>query len=139
MNLPSRAGEAVPARPEPTGPPRRRWLPRAELLARLRVAQADPGLRDDLARLVGDTTDDLGPAHDIRYICDMNDTGSVRDVRHQLADVVDRAVRDDQITVDVVRQWPAERIGAVLDQRMRSTESGIPMEEVIAETLARPE
>jgi hypothetical protein len=69
----------------------------------------------------------------------MNDTGSVRDVRHQLADVVDRAVRDDQITVDVVRQWPAERIGAVLDQRMRSTESGIPMEEVIAETLARPE
>jgi prevent-host-death family protein len=40
---------------------RRRWLPRAELLARLRHAQADPGLRDDLARLAGDTTDDLGP------------------------------------------------------------------------------
>jgi prevent-host-death family protein len=42
-------------------PPRRRWLPRAELVARLRRAQADPGLRTDLLRLAGDTTDDLGP------------------------------------------------------------------------------
>ena len=41
--------------------PSRQWLPRAELLRRLRRAQADPGLRDDLARLAGDTTDDLGP------------------------------------------------------------------------------
>jgi antitoxin (DNA-binding transcriptional repressor) of toxin-antitoxin stability system len=41
--------------------PRRRWLPRAELLKRLSVAQADPGLREDLARLAGDTTEDLGP------------------------------------------------------------------------------
>ncbi|MGN6189191.1 MAG: type II toxin-antitoxin system Phd/YefM family antitoxin [Conexibacter sp.] len=40
---------------------RRRWLPRAELVRRLAVAQADPGLRDDLARLAGETTDDLGP------------------------------------------------------------------------------
>lgn len=42
-------------------PVRRRWLSRAEIVARLRVAQADPGLRDDLAQLAGDTTDDLGP------------------------------------------------------------------------------
>ena len=42
-------------------PRRRRWLPKAEFLARLRRAQADPGLRDDLAALAGDTTDDLGP------------------------------------------------------------------------------
>jgi antitoxin (DNA-binding transcriptional repressor) of toxin-antitoxin stability system len=41
--------------------PRRRWLPRAELLRRLSVAQADPGLREDLACLAGDTTEDLGP------------------------------------------------------------------------------
>jgi prevent-host-death family protein len=41
-------------------PPRRRWLPRAELVARLRQTQSDPGLRDDLNRLAGDTTDDLG-------------------------------------------------------------------------------
>lgn len=36
----------------------RRPMPRAELARRLRTAQADPGLRDDLARLAGDTTDD---------------------------------------------------------------------------------
>jgi prevent-host-death family protein len=41
--------------------PRRRWLPRTELVRRLATAQADPGLREDLARLAGDTTDDLGP------------------------------------------------------------------------------
>lgn len=41
--------------------PSRRWLSRAELAGRLRRAQADPGLRDDLARLAGDTTDDLDP------------------------------------------------------------------------------
>ncbi|HEY6779384.1 MAG TPA: type II toxin-antitoxin system prevent-host-death family antitoxin [Thermoleophilaceae bacterium] len=45
----------------PFDPPRRRWLPRVELIRRLAAAQADPGLREDLARLAGDTTDDLGP------------------------------------------------------------------------------
>jgi prevent-host-death family protein len=40
---------------------RRSWIRRDDLVARLRRAQADPGLRDDLARLAGDTTDDLGP------------------------------------------------------------------------------
>jgi prevent-host-death family protein len=40
---------------------RRDWLGREELINRLKVAQADPGLRDDLAELAGDTTDDLGP------------------------------------------------------------------------------
>jgi prevent-host-death family protein len=40
---------------------RRRWLPRAELIRRLSLVQADPGLRDDLARLAGETTDELGP------------------------------------------------------------------------------
>ena len=42
-------------------PSRRRWLTRAELSQRLKLAQADPGLRGDLAALAGDTTDDLGP------------------------------------------------------------------------------
>jgi prevent-host-death family protein len=41
-------------------PQRRRWLTRTEIVERLRRAQADPGLRDDLAALAGDTTDDLG-------------------------------------------------------------------------------
>lgn len=42
-------------------PFRRRWLSRMELSQRLKRSQADPGLRGDLAALVGDTTDDLGP------------------------------------------------------------------------------
>jgi prevent-host-death family protein len=49
------------ARLVPLQPTRRRWLPRVELTARLRLAQADPGLRRDLADLAGDTTDDLDP------------------------------------------------------------------------------
>jgi prevent-host-death family protein len=40
---------------------RRRWLPRAELVRRLRVAQADPDLRQALVRLAGDTIEDLDP------------------------------------------------------------------------------
>jgi prevent-host-death family protein len=39
----------------------RSWIGRAELVARLRVAQADPGLRADLDRIAGDMTDDLDP------------------------------------------------------------------------------
>lgn len=45
----------------PIRPQRRRWLTRTEFLTRVQRAQADPGLRDDLAILAGDTTDDLGP------------------------------------------------------------------------------
>jgi prevent-host-death family protein len=40
---------------------RRRWLPRQELMQRLASVQADIGLREDLALLAGETTDDLGP------------------------------------------------------------------------------
>ena len=40
---------------------RRAPMSRAELIRLVREAQADPGLRDDLQRLAGDTTDDLGP------------------------------------------------------------------------------
>ncbi|WP_297848593.1 type II toxin-antitoxin system prevent-host-death family antitoxin [Mycobacterium sp.] len=43
------------------GPQRRRWLSKTELLSRLRRTQADPGLRQDLAILASDTTEDLGP------------------------------------------------------------------------------
>jgi len=38
---------------------KRRSIPRDEFLRTIRYA--DPGLTDDLAALVGDTTDDLGP------------------------------------------------------------------------------
>jgi prevent-host-death family protein len=40
---------------------RRSWIRREDLVSRLRRAQADPGLRADLARLGDETTDDLGP------------------------------------------------------------------------------
>ena len=49
------------ARLTAAAPDRRRWLSGIELSHRLKSAQADPGLRDDLAVLAGDTTDDLGP------------------------------------------------------------------------------
>lgn len=44
-------------------PPRgsRRWIPRTELVQRLRTSAADTGLRDDLERLAGESTDDLPP------------------------------------------------------------------------------
>lgn len=53
-------GEAV-AQIVPLSSPRRRWVPGSEMLRRLDRGAADPGLRDDLSRLAGDTTDDLGP------------------------------------------------------------------------------
>ncbi|HEX3731881.1 MAG TPA: type II toxin-antitoxin system prevent-host-death family antitoxin [Mycobacteriales bacterium] len=40
---------------------RKTWLGHADLVKILRISQADPGLREDLARLTPDTTDDLGP------------------------------------------------------------------------------
>lgn len=43
---------------EPVGP---RWIGADELIAMLETHAADPGLRDDLERIAGDTTDDLGP------------------------------------------------------------------------------
>jgi len=45
----------------PIRPQRRRWWSRDELVARLQHAQADPGMRTDLAILAGDTTDELEP------------------------------------------------------------------------------
>ncbi len=47
--------ELTAVRPAGRGP-----ITRAELTRRLGHAQADPGLRDDLALLAGGTTDDLG-------------------------------------------------------------------------------
>lgn len=49
------------ARLVPVQPAPRRWIGREELARRLALAQADPGLRADLAALAGDTADDLGP------------------------------------------------------------------------------
>jgi antitoxin (DNA-binding transcriptional repressor) of toxin-antitoxin stability system len=38
-----------------------RWFTRGEVMAIVESSSADPGLRADLERLAGDTTDDLGP------------------------------------------------------------------------------
>lgn len=89
------------------------------------------------------------------YIGDMDDTASVRDVRDHLADVVDKAAHDELtiitrhgrevaavVPIELVREWrrwEEERVVAILDERMRSKEPAVPMEDVIAETLARPE
>lgn len=48
--------EVVPRRPDEP-----RWMPREELVELLKTHSADPGLRDDLERIAGETTDDLGP------------------------------------------------------------------------------
>jgi antitoxin (DNA-binding transcriptional repressor) of toxin-antitoxin stability system len=40
---------------------RPQWLGRAEFVRRLSGRQADPGLRADLDRLAGDSTDELPP------------------------------------------------------------------------------
>lgn len=45
--------EVVPHRPQEP-----RWMPREELVELLKTHAADPGLRDDLARLAGETTDE---------------------------------------------------------------------------------
>ncbi len=53
-------GEPV-AQLVPLSVKRRRPVPGAEMLRRLDGGQTDPGLREELAWLAGDTTDDLGP------------------------------------------------------------------------------
>jgi prevent-host-death family protein len=81
---------------------------------------------------------------------------SVRDIRSHLADVVDRADRDDQATVitrrgkpvaavvpiEVLRkyqEWEEREINRIVDERMSSRSAAIPIEDVIQETLARSE
>lgn len=81
---------------------------------------------------------------------------SIRQVRDHLADVVDRADRDDEPTVITRRgkevaavvpiellrryqQFEEQEIIRIVRERMDSSEPGIPLEQVMAETLARPE
>jgi prevent-host-death family protein len=89
----------------------------------------------------------------------MPSTLSIREVRDRLADVVDRAVVDHLPTIITRRGKRAaavvpvemldeyERLAKAEDLRMideamvriRAGEPTVPIEEVIAETLARPE
>ena len=81
---------------------------------------------------------------------------SIRDVRAHLAEVVERADRDDLPTVitrrgkqvaavvpiEVLRryqEWEEREINRIIEERMASRAPGVPMEEVMRETLARGE
>ena len=79
---------------------------------------------------------------------------SIRDVRAHLAEVVERADRDDQptvitrrgkevaavVSIDVLRkyqQWEEREINRIIDERMANRSAGVPIEDVMKETLAR--
>jgi prevent-host-death family protein len=81
---------------------------------------------------------------------------SIRDVRAHLAEVVERADRDDQptiitrrgkevaavVSIDVLRKyqrWEEREINRIIDERMANASPGIPIEDVMRETLARSE
>jgi prevent-host-death family protein len=81
---------------------------------------------------------------------------SIRDVRAHLAEVVERADRDDQptvitrrgkqvaavVSIDTLRkyqQWEEREINRIIDERMANRSAGIPIEDVMKETLARSE
>jgi len=81
---------------------------------------------------------------------------SMRDVRAHLADVIERADRDDQptvitrrgkavaaiVSIEVLRkyqEWEEREINRIVDERMVNRSPGVPLEDVIQETLARGE
>ncbi|MEW1870361.1 type II toxin-antitoxin system Phd/YefM family antitoxin [Streptomyces caelestis] len=81
---------------------------------------------------------------------------SIRDVRAHLAEVVERADRDDTPTVitrcgrqvaavvstEVLRryqEWEEREINRIIDERMANPAAGIPIEDVMRETLERGE
>ncbi|MFI7097850.1 type II toxin-antitoxin system Phd/YefM family antitoxin [Streptomyces sp. NPDC050161] len=81
---------------------------------------------------------------------------SIRDVRAHLAEVVERADRDDQptvitrrgkevaavVSIDVLRkyqQWEEREINRIIDERMANRAPAVPIEDVMRETLERSE
>lgn len=81
---------------------------------------------------------------------------SIRDVRAHLAEVIERADREDQATVitrrgrpvaavvsiEILRkyqEWEERELNRIIDERMAERGPGIPLEDVISETLARAE
>ncbi|MFI6400913.1 type II toxin-antitoxin system Phd/YefM family antitoxin [Streptomyces sp. NPDC050548] len=81
---------------------------------------------------------------------------SIREVRAHLADVVERADRDDVPTVITRRgkqvaavvsietlrkyqEWEEREINRIIDERMANPAGGVPIEDVMKETLARSE
>jgi prevent-host-death family protein len=83
-------------------------------------------------------------------------TESIRDLRAHLAEVVERADRHDQSTVitrrgrpvaavvsiDVLyryQEWEEHELNRIVDERTADRHGSVPLEDVIAETLARRE
>lgn len=81
---------------------------------------------------------------------------SIRDVRAHLAEVVERAERDDQptvitrrgkqvaavVSIDVLRkyqQWEERETNRIIDERTGNRSAGVPIEDIMKETLARSE
>jgi prevent-host-death family protein len=81
---------------------------------------------------------------------------SIRDVRAHLAEVVERADREDTptvitrrgkqvaavVSIEVLREyqaWEEREINRVIDERMANPAPGVPLEQVMRETLARGE
>lgn len=84
------------------------------------------------------------------------DSESIREVRDHLADVVERAEREDAptvitrrgkevaavVSIDTLRQfqhWEEEELNRIVDERMADDKPGVPLEEVVTETLERPQ
>ncbi|MGW3680106.1 type II toxin-antitoxin system Phd/YefM family antitoxin [Streptomyces prasinus] len=81
---------------------------------------------------------------------------SIRDVRAHLAEVVDRADRDDVptvitrrgkqvaavVSIEVLRkyqEWEERETNRIIDERMTSPAAGVTIEDVMRETQARGE
>lgn len=79
---------------------------------------------------------------------------SIRDVRAHLAEVVERADREDTptvitrrgrqvaavVSIEVLRryqEWEEREINRIIDERMANPAVGIPIEDVMRETLER--
>ena len=89
------------------------------------------------------------------YIGCMDNTASVREVRENLADVVERAAHDELtiitkrgrevaaiVPIEMVREyreWEEERVLRIINERRASAQPGIPMEQIMNEVLESDE
>jgi prevent-host-death family protein len=85
----------------------------------------------------------------------MDYTASVREVRENLADVVERAVHDELtiitrrgrevaaiVPIEMVheyREWEEERVLRIINERRASAQLGIPMDQIMNEVLESDE